>query len=260
MTWVKLDDAFFLHPKAIAAGRDGRDVYLAALCYANQQLTDGVIPAHALPLIGTLAGVVDYDAAATRLVECRLWTNHVQGWEIHGYLERQQSKEQREEWLAKDRDKKRKQREAKKLTQVPEIVPTGIRRESHGNPEKVLSVDEESSREESSSSRPLPRTSSTAPSKDDDDELKATIRAIAEARTQRYNPANPDAYNAALTRDPDVHDKAGQLLERYPDLTPTERASCDQPPKPQQAPARRTCTRCHALTHTINQCPLKERT
>ena len=29
---------------------------------------------------------------------------------------------------------------------------------------------------------------------------------------------------------------------------------------PSAPPARRTCTRCHALTHTIDQCPLKERT
>lgn len=257
MTWVKLDDGFFLHPKAIAAGRDGRDVYLAALCYSNQQLTDGVIPAHALALIGTLAGVVDYDTAASRLVEVRLWKTHVDGWEIHGYLERQQSKEQREEWLAKDREKKRKQREARKGNEEPTPVPRGFRKESNGSPANVLSVDEESSREESSSSRRPPKPSPATQPTDDEDDLKATIRAIAEARTQRYGATNPDAYKASLTRDPDVRQRAIDLTERYPHLEPCQRAEHDAP-TPQAKPPARQCAICHATTHTETTCILRE--
>lgn len=149
MAWVKLDDGFFLHPKAIAAGRDARDVYLAALCWSNQQMTDGIIPAHTLPLIAALAGVADYDAAASRLVEVQLWHNHVDGWEIHGFLERQQAREQREEWLKRDRERKKAARDAKKAQQVPEIVQP----ESERNPDGIQTMSAlESSKSKSKSS------------------------------------------------------------------------------------------------------------
>ena len=42
MSWVKIDDQFFMHPKVIAAGRDARDLYLAALTYTAGQLTDRI--------------------------------------------------------------------------------------------------------------------------------------------------------------------------------------------------------------------------
>jgi hypothetical protein len=150
MAWVKLDDGFFLHPKAIAAGRDARDVYLAALCWSNQQMTDGVIPAHTLPLIAALAGVADYDAAASKLVEVQLWHNHVEGWEVHGFLERQQAREQREEWLQRDRERKKAARDARKAQQVPEIVQP----ESERNPDgfQTMSALEKSKSKSKSSS------------------------------------------------------------------------------------------------------------
>ena len=66
MGWVKLDVGFFLHPKAIAAGRDGRDLFLAALCWSAQQVTDGLIPPSVVPMLGLLAGTTDADAAASR--------------------------------------------------------------------------------------------------------------------------------------------------------------------------------------------------
>ena len=159
MAWVKLDDGFFLHPKAIAAGRDARDVYLAALCWSNQQMTDGVIPAHTLPLIAALAGVADYDAAASRLVEVQLWHNHVEGWEVHGFLERQQAREQREEWLQRDRERKKAARDARKAQQVPEIVQP----ESERNPDgfQTMSALESSKSKSKSSSKSKSKSSST---------------------------------------------------------------------------------------------------
>ena len=150
MAWIKLDDGFFLHPKAIAAGRDARDVYLAALCWSNQQMTDGIIPAHTLPLIAALAGVADYDAAASRLVEVQLWHNHVDGWEVHGFLERQQAREQREEWLQRDRERKKAARDAKKAQQVPEIVQPESKRNPDGI-QKMSALESSKSKSKSSS-------------------------------------------------------------------------------------------------------------
>ncbi len=87
MSWVKIDDQFFMHPKVIAAGRDARDLYLAALTYTAGQLTDGFVPAGALPLIAAMAGVPDAADLAARLVDVRLWEPTVGGYNIHDYHE-----------------------------------------------------------------------------------------------------------------------------------------------------------------------------
>ena len=46
MTWAKVDDQFPFHRKSIAVGPLGRDLYVAGLCYAKRERTDGFIPAY----------------------------------------------------------------------------------------------------------------------------------------------------------------------------------------------------------------------
>lgn len=71
MTWVKLDDAFYDHPKSRAVGKDGRALFIAALCHSSAQLTDGLIADHDLPLVAAKAEV--RPATAHRLVEADRW-------------------------------------------------------------------------------------------------------------------------------------------------------------------------------------------
>src|SRR5260221_7898947 len=92
MVWVKLDDQFFSHPKVLRAGRDARDVYLVALTYAGQHLTDGYIPEGALPIIGQTAIGGDCTACAAKLVEIGLWETAAGGYFVHDYLGYQQSR------------------------------------------------------------------------------------------------------------------------------------------------------------------------
>jgi hypothetical protein len=88
MSWLKLDDCFFRHPKVIAAGRDARDLYLAGLCYCGAGLTDGVIPAGALRILGADADIDDPKAAVTTLVRVGLWEMIESGeYRVHDYLE-----------------------------------------------------------------------------------------------------------------------------------------------------------------------------
>src|SRR5260221_521493 len=94
MTWVALDDQFFSHPKTLRAGRDARDVFLVAVGYCGQHLTDGLIPAGALPMIGSLAIGGDATECAVKLVAVGLWEETDGGWQVHDYLEYQQSKSQ----------------------------------------------------------------------------------------------------------------------------------------------------------------------
>jgi hypothetical protein len=88
MSWLKLDDCFFRHPKVIAAGRDARDLYLAGLCYCGAGLTDGVIPAGALRILGADVDIDDPKAAVTTLVRVGLWEMIESGeYRVHDYLE-----------------------------------------------------------------------------------------------------------------------------------------------------------------------------
>lgn len=93
MTHIILDDKFFEHPKAIAAGRDGRDMYIAALCYCGSNLTDGFIPEGALPLIAARCGVSKIKQATDANLAAGLWMETDGGFCIHHYLEWQTSSE-----------------------------------------------------------------------------------------------------------------------------------------------------------------------
>lgn len=66
MPWVKFDDGYMMHPKVLRAGRDGRDLHQACIFYAARELTDGFIPAEAVPIIAAVAGIPDPAEALER--------------------------------------------------------------------------------------------------------------------------------------------------------------------------------------------------
>ena len=83
--WTRLDDGFFIHPKARKAGKDGRAMFLAGLCYAAGQLRDGFIPNGDVPLIAALAEVDEGERHA--LVTAGLWEEVPNGYQIHDWLD-----------------------------------------------------------------------------------------------------------------------------------------------------------------------------
>jgi hypothetical protein len=93
MSWVRVDDQFFRHPKVLDAGRDARDLYLVGLCYCAQGLTDGFIPGTALRVLGAEAEIDQAQASADRLVAVGLWEAVEGGYNVHDYLEYQPTKE-----------------------------------------------------------------------------------------------------------------------------------------------------------------------
>ena len=95
MSWVKLDDQIFGHPKILRAGKDARDVFLVALTYCASQLTDGFIPEGALPMIGAQAIVDSIKDCTERLVSVNLWEAVPGGYLVHDYLDYQPSGEQK---------------------------------------------------------------------------------------------------------------------------------------------------------------------
>jgi|GEM_PF-1853732 len=87
MTWVKLDDGFFSSPAALSIGKDAKILHVAGLCYCGGNLTDGAIPAGALPILGAQTGVSATRKATAELVTADLWRKTEGGFEIVDYLE-----------------------------------------------------------------------------------------------------------------------------------------------------------------------------
>lgn len=84
MTWVKLDDGFFRNSKSRAAGKEGRELYIAGLCYCAGSLTDGFIPTRDIGLVAAEAQV--RPKVAETLVMVGLWSKVDGGWRIPDYL------------------------------------------------------------------------------------------------------------------------------------------------------------------------------
>lgn len=83
MTWTKLDDNIYDHPKMVRAGEDATDLYVRALVYSNKHLTDGRIEAEVLSALTRKRNAA---ASAAALVRVGAWDAHPDGgWVIHDF-------------------------------------------------------------------------------------------------------------------------------------------------------------------------------
>lgn len=89
MFFIKLDDTFPDHPKVASAGPLASWLYVCGLSYCHRMLTDGFIPSG---VVKRLADLDDPAAQADRLVCVGLWDACDGGYQVHDYLEYQQSK------------------------------------------------------------------------------------------------------------------------------------------------------------------------
>lgn len=89
MTWVKVEDDFLEHPKAIGLTDEAIALWLRGLLYASHYLTDGHVPE-------ALALRFSTDLAAAELVQARLWEPCMirAEWRIVNYEQYQRSAEE----------------------------------------------------------------------------------------------------------------------------------------------------------------------
>jgi hypothetical protein len=82
--WAKLDDQYPRHRKTLAAGVEGFVLDVSAICWSNNQGTDGFIPEYALAALYPLKAP---EKVAARLVEVGRWDrDDVRGgWTIHDF-------------------------------------------------------------------------------------------------------------------------------------------------------------------------------
>lgn len=105
MTWVKLSDTFAEDPRLDQAGPLALALHVAALCYCNRQLTDGLIPR---ATVRRLLDLDDPEDVADRLVSARVWARTDDGFELLDYLRDQPSRAKVEATRAKRAESGRK--------------------------------------------------------------------------------------------------------------------------------------------------------
>lgn len=112
MTWVRLDDTFADDPRVERAGPLALALYVAALCYSNRHLTDGVV---SKARIRRLQALDDPDCVIAALVENELWLDRDTDIEIvdfHAWqptsedviAKREQAKIRQQRWRERQRN------------------------------------------------------------------------------------------------------------------------------------------------------------
>lgn len=86
-SWIKLEDDFFTHPKAAGLSTTAVTIYLRAICYSSQHLTDGRVPTAVVASWGYARWRHSLDSLSTR----SLVTMSGDCIEIHDYLDYQRS-------------------------------------------------------------------------------------------------------------------------------------------------------------------------
>ena len=135
--WVRLDVYHLRNPKQRRAGLFGRALWIAGLCYAYAQDTDGHLSADVLDLLAAEAGLTLDQAqeAATKLMDVGLWELEPDGWQIHDYATCQETTDEREARRSQDRERQRRRRAKGVAKQAKRDSPTGVTRDtnvSHG--------------------------------------------------------------------------------------------------------------------------------
>jgi len=70
VAWIRLDENFPDHPKAIAVGGDACWLHVCALAYCNRNRTDGLVPTGAVPRLSDRRRPEDL---VERLLEAVMW-------------------------------------------------------------------------------------------------------------------------------------------------------------------------------------------
>lgn len=133
MAWVRIHDAALTHPKIVGFFDPRRpfDLWVWGLSYSQAHLTDGVLPAEALPR--------GCGKAATRLVLRGLWDAlETGGYRIHDFLDWNDSREtiRAKREGARNRLQSYREKRVSSLTSETLLARSGVVSSSSGSSEK----------------------------------------------------------------------------------------------------------------------------
>lgn len=108
VTWFKVDDSFYDHPKVFDAPDCAVALWVRAGCWSARNLTDGFVPAN---MPARLCD--DPDTAVRELIRRGLWSRTKDGYRFHDWADYQPTREskQREREAAAERQRRRRQRQ-----------------------------------------------------------------------------------------------------------------------------------------------------
>jgi hypothetical protein len=105
MPWFRVDDGFWSHPKTLQLSDGAQALWMRAGSWSMHHLTDGVIPAYALPLLRAKPRFVN------ELVAVSLWFSDEDAYRFHDWNRYQPTREQVEADRDAAADRKRRSRE-----------------------------------------------------------------------------------------------------------------------------------------------------
>ena len=233
MTWVRIDDQFFFKPRVRQAGKDGRALFWAGLCYCAANLTDGVIVKPSLPFVAAMAEV-EQDIADL-LVNIGLWDDHGDRYEVIDYLTFQQSREQvvAEREAAAERKRRQRERESQETSRRESRRDVRNGHAVSSPPPVPVPTDKTSSRRPGNSQgavRPVDNP-------DDDEFFAAVWNHFAQLKLERQPPGKvkdptPWKRKTAENARVELSDQAHRWRNEF-DLTPSQLAAAlidDKPP------------------------------
>lgn len=136
MTWFKVDDKFWSHPKTIMLGLDAVGLWTMAGTWCAGHLTDGVIPATILQRISP-ERPAKTKRLAEELVAAGLWVVDGDNYRFHQWLDHQPSREKVEAERAAGRERQERSRTRRRLATVTNLSRRDTRRDtgvSHSDP------------------------------------------------------------------------------------------------------------------------------
>ena len=143
MTWFKVDDGFWSHPKVLDCPPRALALWVRAGSWCGQHLSDGRVPRSALLMFAATPA----DAAA--LVERGLWSTTPDGWAFHDWLDHQPTRESVKKRRSDDTERKRLAREQRDAQRLSARNPHGHSAESARNPHGILAPSDDGVRTES---------------------------------------------------------------------------------------------------------------
>jgi hypothetical protein len=128
MIYAKLDVDILDHPRALAAGRDARDLWIWSVLYARKHQTDGEIPIASVLASSWGLGGKKNGRLADRLVAVGLWERTDDGFRVLRYAAKNDTKQAISERQRFERERKadrRSRSRAPDSVSSPASCPTG---------------------------------------------------------------------------------------------------------------------------------------
>jgi hypothetical protein len=204
-------------PRMIAAGPLGRLVYIEAMLYCRENLTDGIIDRLALIFWCPDVPVKTRAKHLDRLTEVGALEQVSDGWQFPEHVWSRWNPSKAEVEGKREAERQRKADYRAKRHASPNDVPTGQVRPATGRPRQPEEEPEPEPKEERS--HHLSTTPIRLVQPVDDDRLESVLSKIVQLRAAKANPRSPHAWAAKVRRQVETDEmvRIRDYMDRYPD-------------------------------------------